>query len=74
MGDPGVPVHCELVTATFVADVTRPYVSMVTCATFADEPYVPTDTPEGGNTVVLKVPKSTFDALRCESEDPSPTK
>jgi hypothetical protein len=39
-----------------------------------DEPYVPAFTPDTGNTVVLKVPKSTFDALRCESEDPSPIK
>ena len=74
MGDPGAPVHCELVIATFVAAVTRPYVSMVTCATFADEPYVPTDTPDAGNTDVLKVPNSTFDALRFERADPSPIK
>ena len=60
--------------ATFVADVTRPYVSMVTCATFADDPYVPIVTPDAGNTDVLKVPKSTFDALRCERADPSPIK
>ena len=74
MGDPGAPVHCELVMATFVADVTRPYVSTVTCETLDDDPYVPAVTPDAGNTVVLKVPKSTFDALRCERADPSPIK
>jgi hypothetical protein len=64
MGDPGVPVHCELVMATFVADVTRPYVSIVTCETFDEEPYVPEIAPDNGSTVVLRVPKSTFEALR----------
>jgi hypothetical protein len=40
----------------------------------AEEPYVPVSTPESGNTVVSKVPKSTFDALMCERADPFPEK
>jgi hypothetical protein len=47
---------------------------MVTCDTFDDEPYVPAVTPDAGNTLVLKVPKSTFEALRFERAEPSPIK
>jgi hypothetical protein len=58
----------------FAADFTRPYWSTVTCDTFDPEPYVPAITPDAGKTDVFKVPKSIFDALRCESADPSPSK
>jgi hypothetical protein len=74
MLEPGNPVHCELTEVTFAADVTRPYWSIVICEMLDDEPYVPAVTPDAGNTLVLKVPKATFEALRFERAEPSPIK
>jgi hypothetical protein len=47
---------------------------MVICEMLDEEPYVPAVTPDAGNTMVLKVPKATFDALRFERAEPSPIK
>ena len=54
----------------FEAAVTLPYVSTVTCDTFADDPYVPAVAPLTGNTLVESVPDATFVALIFEIADP----
>jgi hypothetical protein len=75
MGFPAVPVHWDdppppPETATFDIAVTLPYVSTVTCATFAEEPYVPDVAPLVGNTDMGSSPSVTLDALKFEIPDP----
>ena len=65
--------------ATFAAVVTRPYWSTETWDTFADEPYVPGETPLEGNrpkgripvrwfVVMFKIPEPSLIDARPETE------
>ena len=64
-------VHCEAVIAILEADVTLPYVSMVTLDTFDPDPYIPAITPLGGNIPVGNVPV-IFEAVMLARPEPFP--